>query len=153
MRVGVGGFMFWQILPSILCLIFRRVLSHREQVCLMRLFREILLPSLGLVKHIDDVMNLLCYKNWTDKRKYIPYISVTHNVLKSCRSKMATWPMIYVMYTELHRFMGGAPNQPKSPSIRLPTHQIFIPSPPKVNAPPFPTKLKFSRNNPIKRHF
>ena len=68
-------------------------------------------------------------------------------------------PMIYVMYTELHIYMGGAPNQPKSPSIRLPTpppplpHQIFIPSPPKVNPPPFPTKLKFSRNTPIKRHF
>ena len=30
-------------------------------------------------------------------------------------------PMIYVMYTELHIYMGGAPNQPKSPSIRLPT--------------------------------
>ena len=127
MRVGVGGFMFWQILPSILCLIFRRVLSHREQVCLMRLFREILLPSLGLVKHIDDVMNLLCYKNWTDKRKYIPYISVTHNVLKSCRSKMATWPMIYVMYTELHRYMGKPPTSQNPPPLDSPPTKFLFP--------------------------
>ena len=33
---------------------------------------------------------LLYYKHWTDKWKYIPYISVTHKVLKSCRSKMTT---------------------------------------------------------------
>ena len=36
------------------------------------------------------VINLLYYKHWTDKWKYIPYISVAHKVLKSCRSKMAT---------------------------------------------------------------
>ena len=35
----------------------------------MRLFWEILLPSLGLIKH--DVINLLCYEHWKDKRKYI----------------------------------------------------------------------------------
>ena len=34
------------------------------------------------------MINLLCYKHWTDKWKYIPYISVTHKVLKSRRSKM-----------------------------------------------------------------
>ena len=41
-------------------------------------------------------------------------------------------PMIYVMYTELHIYMGGAPNQPKSPSIRLP-----------IPTPPSPTKFLF----------
>ena len=51
---------------------------------------EILLPSLGLIKHVHDVINLLYYKHWTGKWKYIPCISVTHKVLKSCRSKMAT---------------------------------------------------------------
>ena len=44
---------------------------------------EILLPY--------DMINLLYYRHWTDKQKYIPYISVTYKVLKSCRSKMATW--------------------------------------------------------------
>ena len=62
--------------------------SCHEQDCLMRLFQEILLPSLGLIKHIHDVsMN----KHWADKRKYIPYISVAHKALKSRRSKMAIW--------------------------------------------------------------
>ena len=51
---------------------------------------EILLPSLGLIKHIHDMINLLYYVHRTEKRKYIPYISVTHKVLKSCKSKMAT---------------------------------------------------------------
>ena len=51
---------------------------------------EILLPSLGLIKHIHDIISLLYYGHWTDKQKYIPYISVTQKVLKSCRSKMAT---------------------------------------------------------------
>ena len=32
--------------------------------------------------------NLLCYKHSTEKWKYILYISVTHKVLKSFRSKM-----------------------------------------------------------------
>ena len=48
-------------------------------------------------------------------------------------------PMIYVMYTELHIYMGGAPNQPKSPSIRLPT-----PPPPPPNFYSLPTKSKSS---------
>ena len=65
---------------------------RHEQVCLMfneRCSWEILL-SLGLIKHVHDVINFLYYKHWTEKWKYIPYISVTHKVLKSCRSKMAT---------------------------------------------------------------
>ena len=56
----------------------------------MRLLREKLLPSLGLIKHIHDEINLLNYEHLTDKRKYITYISVTSKVLKSSRSKMVT---------------------------------------------------------------
>ena len=33
---------------------------------------------------------LLYYEHWTDKSKYLPYIFVTHKVLESCGSKMAT---------------------------------------------------------------
>ena len=66
-------------------------LSRHEQVCLMRLFWEILLPSLGLIKHVHGVINVLYYEHWTDKWNYIPCISVKHKVLKSCRSMMATW--------------------------------------------------------------
>ena len=33
---------------------------------------------------------LIVYEHWTDKWKYIPYISVAQTVLKSCGSKMAT---------------------------------------------------------------
>ena len=66
---------------------------------LMRLFREILLPSLGLIKHLNMFMMLWCVKFillWTLNRQVKIYtiyicISVTHKVLKSCRSKMATW--------------------------------------------------------------
>ena len=36
------------------------------------------------------MINLLYYEHWSDKWKYILYISVTHKVLKSCRSKMST---------------------------------------------------------------
>ena len=64
--------------------------TSKYVVCLMRLFWEIILPSLGLIKHVHDVINLLYYEHWTDKWIYIPYISVTHKVLKSCRSKMTT---------------------------------------------------------------
>ena len=47
---------------------------------------DTLMPTmLGLIKH--DMINLFYYEDWTDKWKYIPYISVTHKVL---RSKTAT---------------------------------------------------------------
>ena len=45
---------------------------------------------------------LLYYGHWTDKRKYIPYISVTQKVVKSCGSKMATCYMMYIMY-DVHK--------------------------------------------------
>ena len=54
----------------------------------MRLFQEISLASFGLIKLIHDVINLSYYKHSTEKWKYIPYISVTHKVLISFRSKM-----------------------------------------------------------------
>ena len=117
MSVGVGNFIFWQILPFIsfyvsflegslyiYIYIYIYIYTERERyktfitswkVCLMmfneRYSFEILLPSLGLIKHVHDVINLLYYEHWTDKWKYIPYISETRKVLKSCRSKMATW--------------------------------------------------------------
>ena len=105
------------------------------------LFWEILLPSLGLINHIYDVINFLYYKHWTDKWKYTPYISVTHKVLKSCRSKMATlehdvcdvhghgasslyiktcWQSLYWVFPNGR--MGDSPHQPKICS--------FTPSPP-----------------------
>ena len=57
---------------------------------------EILLAPLDLIKHIHDMTIWLYYGHWTDKGKYIPYISVVRisqsaQVLKSCRSKIATW--------------------------------------------------------------
>ena len=54
---------------------------------------EMFLQSLGLIKDIQYSwhVNLFYYGHWTDKRKYIPYIYVTHKALKSCRSKMVTW--------------------------------------------------------------
>ena len=45
---------------------------------------------------------LLYYGHWTDKRKYIPFISVTQKVVKSCGSKMATCYMMYIMY-DVHK--------------------------------------------------
>ena len=63
---------------------------------------QILLLSLGLIKHIHDMNKLLYYGHWTDKRKYIPYISVTQKVVKSCGSKMATCYMMYIMY-DVHK--------------------------------------------------
>ena len=100
-----------------LCLIFRRVWPFKNiyticiYICIYlyiphnefirswtRMFNEtvskdteILLQSLGLIKYIHGMIHLLYCRHWTDKRKYMPYISVTHKVLKSCRSKMATW--------------------------------------------------------------
>ena len=81
------------------------IISRHEQVCLMRPFREIPLPSIGLIKHLHDVINLLYYEHWTDKWKYTPYISETRKVLKSCRSKMATWTHDVCDVTELLHYV------------------------------------------------
>ena len=104
MCVGVGGFMFWQILPSIFdfwkvvtYIYIYRVIIKVKKIFFLKTFRrkssiciyiyiynkfitswtsmfnetvwEILLPSLGLIKH--DVINLLYYEHWTDKQIYI----------------------------------------------------------------------------------
>ena len=75
-----------------LCLI-----SRHEQVCLMRLFPKIQRyfshhwTWLNIFMMFILMINLLYHGHWTDDRKYIPYISVTHKVLKSCRIKAATW--------------------------------------------------------------
>ena len=105
---------------------------------------EILLPSLGLIKHVHDVINLLYYKHWTGKWKYIPYISVTHKVLKSCRSKTVTlahdvcdmrrasslyiktfWQILYRIF--LLTGWGSPPTNQKFVHS-VPLHRIFIPS-------------------------
>ena len=70
----------------------------------MRLFWEILIPSLGMIKH--DVINMLYYKHWKDEQIYIyiyiPYTSVAQKMPKSFRCKIATLGhMMYLMYTEL----------------------------------------------------
>ena len=123
---------------------------------------EILLPSLGLTKHIHDMINLLYYKHWTDKQKYIPYISVAHKVLKSCRSKMATWCMwctrSFFMYMELftisHIYMGdgrsiptsqkfaNSPHLEKSPSLDHFTPSIFSFSPNQKSIPSLNTNFQ-----------
>ena len=114
MCLRVGGFMFWQVWPFIsICVWFLEgfdlyIPTSPEEVCLMRLFWEILIPSMGMIKH--DVINMLYYKHWKDKQIYIyiyiyiyiPYISVAQKMPKSCRCKIATLGhMIYLMYTEL----------------------------------------------------
>ena len=103
------GFIFWQTLPSIslyvwlyiyiyiyiniyniyiiyiyIIYIYIYIYIHTTNIW------EILLLSLDLIKHVHEVINLLYSKHWTDKWKYIPYISVTHQVLKPCRSKIST---------------------------------------------------------------
>ena len=91
------------------------------------------------------MIDLLHYKHRTDKRKYISYISVTHKVLKSCRSKMATlehdvcdvheasllyiktcWQSLYMVFPT-GRGMGESPTNQKS-AHSSPPHKIFIPS-------------------------
>ena len=126
-------------------------------MCLMRLFWEILLPSLGLIKY--DVINLLCYEHWKDKRKYIHicHIYLWH---KKCpnlgRSKIATLAhdVIYIysaswthdlILSRLERLNGIQWWYGESPPAKnlLPfhlekflLHQIFVLSPPEVNSPP-----------------
>ena len=82
--------------------------------------------------------------------QYIPYISVTHKVLKSCRSKMATLAhdvcdvhgafLLYVKtcWQSLYRVfptggMGESPHQPKICSF-TPSPPNFYSFPPKVNS-------------------
>ena len=81
MRVGVGDFVW------ILNVFYY---PFHVYIYFMKLFWETLLPSLGLIKHVHDVIYVSYHKHWIDKWKYIPYIYVTHKVFKSCKSKMAT---------------------------------------------------------------
>ena len=122
-----------------LCLIFRKfwpmlyILRH-EQVCLM-MFNE----RYSFERYF-----------WTDKWKYIPYISVTHTKLKSCRSKMTTlthdvcdvhgafslyiktcWQSLYRVYPT--GAMRKSPHEPKICSItRSPPNFYSLPL--KVNS-------------------
>ena len=170
--------MFWQILPSILLYVWflegfdlLKIYIPYVYICIYlyiphnefitswtSMFNEtvskdteILLPSLGLIKYIHGMIHLLYCRHWTDKRKYIPYISVTHKVLKSCRSKMATLAHdVYDMHgafslyiktccQSLYRVslllggMGESPHQPKICSF-TPSPPNLYSLPPKVNS-------------------
>ena len=56
--------------------------------------RDTLLRDTSFIIGPDQICSwcnkFIVLQTLTDKWKYIPYISVTHKVLKSCRSKMAT---------------------------------------------------------------
>ena len=111
---------------------------------------ETLLPSLGLIKHFHDVIILLYYKHWTDNWKYIRYISVTQEVLKSCRIKMVTlehgvggvhrasslymkicWQSLYMVFPTVG--MRESPHKPKICSF-TPSPPNFYSLPPKLNS-------------------
>ena len=117
------------------------------------LFWEILLPSFGLIKHVHDVVNLLHYKHWTDKWKYILYISAAHKVLKSCISKIATLAhdvchvhRAFSLYRKtcwqsLYRIslLGGWGSPPPSKNLLvhlLPTKFLLRPTKSQFNPPP-----------------
>ena len=159
------GFMFWQMLPSIslyIRLIFRRFwptfiilpqIYYVMNKCLMMFNVRYSFESYFFhhwAKLNMFMINLLYYKHWTDKWKYIPYISVTHKVLKSCRSKMATLAhdvcdvhgasslYIKTCWQSLYRVfptggMGESPHQPKICSF-TPSPPNFYSLPPKVNS-------------------
>ena len=151
--------MFWQILPSIVLYVW---FLQGFDLCTinllrrMRLFEEILLPSLGLIKHFYYVINLLYYEHWTVKRKYISYIAVTLKVIKSCKIKMTIlahdvcdvhgasllyiktcWQkFLYIyIYIYIHIHIGftllGGWEEPPNKYVLIPRspHQIFINSP------------------------
>ena len=120
------------------------------------------LPSLGLIKHVHDVINLLHYKHWTDKWKYIPYLSATQKVLKSCRSKVAhdvslAHDVSYVhgastlykkhvgkAYTEFSLLWGcGSPTTNQKFAHSPHPHQILIPSHQKLIHPNKKIKMLF----------
>ena len=118
--------------------------------CLMR--DTLLRDTSCIFGHVHDVINLLYYKHCTDKWKYIPYISVTHKVVKSCRSKMATlehgvcdvhgasslyikncWQSLYRVFP-----IGGMDESPPTNqkcAHSPPPHQIFVPSHQKSSQP------------------
>ena len=109
------------------------------------------------------MINLLYYQHWIDKWKYVPYISVTCKVLKSCRSKMATlahdvcdvrgacslyiktcrqssFTYVYRVYMYIctqgfpYGGIGEVPPTKQKFSYPLPPHQVFVSSPPKANS-------------------
>ena len=86
MCVGVGCFMFWQILPSISLYVWFLKGFDLYYIYII-LYIYIYIYIVFIIVFIYCITNT---KHWTDKWKYIPYIFVTHKVLKSCRIKMAT---------------------------------------------------------------
>ena len=126
-------------------------LLRHEQVCLMfneRYSWEILLPWLNMF--ICDKFIVLQTLN----TQYIPYISVTHKVFKSCRSKMATSAHdicdVHGSFSLMAKFIQGFPywGVGESPTNQQfahspPPHQIFIPSHQKSIQPNKKIKMSF----------
>ena len=125
------------------------LLGH-EQLCLM-MFNE----RYCIVYY---AINLLCYKHWIGKWKYLTHISVIRKVLKSCRIKIvylahdvhgASSLYIKPCWQSLYRVfppggMGKSPHQPKICSC--------TPSQPNVYSPPLsPPPHTKSELNPIKK--
>ena len=157
MCVGVGNFIYWQILPFIsldvwfsegfdsiyiyiYIYIYTTNLLCHKQLCLM-MFNE----RYCIVYY---AINLLYYKHWIGKWKYITHISVTRKVLKSCRIKIVTlahdvhgasslyikpcWQSLYRVFPP--GGMGKSPHQPKICSCTPSQPNIYSPPPPpKVN--------------------
>ena len=78
--------------------VFKPIIKHTKYSCVLQLsftrsLNDFYFQMIWeiLFWEILDVINFLYYKQWTDNWKYISYISVTHQVLKSSRSKMATF--------------------------------------------------------------
>ena len=146
MCVGVGCFMFWQILPSISLYVWFLKGFDLYYIYII-LYIYIYIYIVFIIVFIYCITNT---KHWTDKWKYIPYIFVTHKVLKSCRIKMATlahdvcdvhgasllyiktcWQCLYRVF--LTGQTGESSHQPKICSF-TPSPPNFYSLPPKVNS-------------------
>ena len=138
--------------------IYTTNLLRQEQVCSMMFNerysfeRNFFHHWKKLVKHFLDVINLLYYQHWTDKWKYIPYISDTQSaqVLQKQDDHFGTWCMwcawrFFIVFKNLlATFIQGFPHW-GSRGVVPPTKDLLI--------QPLPTKFLFpttkSQFNPI----
>ena len=89
--VGVGDFIFYILTNFTIRFTLFLISLHFSLIFyIFYLCIYMLLPWLDLIKHVHVLINLFYYEHWADKWKHIPYISLTHKVLKYCRSKMVT---------------------------------------------------------------
>ena len=105
-------------------------------------------------------INLLCYKHWIGKWKYLTHISVIRKVLKSCRIKIvylahdvhgASSLYIKPCWQSLYRVfppggMGKSPHQPKNCSCTPSPPNVYSPPPPPPPPPPS-THQKWTKPN------